>query len=218
MIYGSGNANNSFTGATGGGVEVALRAKLRYDINGDPQNIFNYDGDRTYTFDPLLSKAPANRSIFNFEFSINSDVGGTLNRNVNDLDYVLTVDVDPGPGVINAFAGDPVNVVFADHSFGDNTTGNGLGLEAVDPAGYLLLLVSNNVVQNSANLGFGFTPNPQLPGVYTFSLSAADSTGVLAATSIDVVVASAIPEPATIWLFGSMAALLGFGRRRMARG
>ncbi|MBL4892122.1 MAG: hypothetical protein JKX91_09925 [Rhizobiaceae bacterium] len=47
VIFGSGNANGSWTGVNTGGIEVALRGKLRYDTNGSPQNIFNYDGDHT---------------------------------------------------------------------------------------------------------------------------------------------------------------------------
>lgn len=41
VIFGSGNANGSFTIAQGSNMEIGLRAKLRYDTNGQPQNTFN---------------------------------------------------------------------------------------------------------------------------------------------------------------------------------
>ena len=67
VIFGSGNANGSFTTSTSGGIELGLRGKLRYNSSGSPENTFNYDGGNTYTFDPSNSSAPANRSIWNFE-------------------------------------------------------------------------------------------------------------------------------------------------------
>lgn len=213
VIFGTGNANGSFTGATGGSIEVGLRAKLRYDGAGLPQNVFNYDGDRTYTFDPSASAIPANRAVFNFEWHVNSDITGTINRNVNDIDWVLTLDGDPSAAVTPFFSGDMINgLPFADHAFGDNSTGNGGGAVATDAADYALFIASNNVAQNSANLGF-FIPAPGLPGTYTFALSGSDSTGVLASTSIDVIV-QAVPVPATLpFLMAGLGALV-LGRRR----
>ena len=99
--FGDGNDNGAFTIGTGTyekvttddlgniisttdiGVEIGLRAKLRFDENNQPQNIFNYDGVDTYTFE---ARAPLNgfndapnpadpgTAIWNFEWSVNTDV------------------------------------------------------------------------------------------------------------------------------------------------
>ena len=50
VIFGSGNANGSFTVASGGGVELGLRAKVRFNGSNLPENTFNYDGTKTYNF------------------------------------------------------------------------------------------------------------------------------------------------------------------------
>lgn len=222
VIFGSGNANGSFTGVNENGVELGLRGKLRYNLAGNPENTFNYDGDRTYTFDPINSNAPANRSIFNFEFSINSDSDGSLNRNLNALTYRLDVDIDPSAAINNAFSGDPINVFYADHSLGNNSTANGQGIEAYNfffLSNYSTLTSKNNVAQNSINLGFnGYTSTPQALGIYTFSLSAFDGDNLLASTSIDVIIGeptpNSIPVPATLPLLIGGLGLLAFMRRR----
>lgn len=173
VIFGSGNDNGAFTVATDKGVELGLRGKLRYDLSGRPQNTFNWDGVDTYTFDLLLSNAPANRSIWNFEWSINSDVGGTLGRSLCDLTYLLSID--SSVGTIGSIAFDPIALAFADHAIGNNATVNGSGAEATTAEEYAAMISANNVAQNSWNLGFFMsTPpgDPQLPGVYTISLKA----------------------------------------------
>lgn len=195
VVFGSGNANGSFTGINANGIELALRGKLRYDLNGNPQNIFNYDGDRTYTFDPANSNAPGNRAIWNFEFSIdvtNTNVGTFAN---SGLQFLLGVDTDPTAAVLNAggpFGFDPLMV------FTDNAGGMG-------------------VAQNSQNLGFtGYTMlDPQLAGIYTISLTAFDGNEILT-TSIDIVVESAqVSAPATLPLV--TLAMLAFGVRRLRK-
>lgn len=217
VIFGSGNANGSWTGFNSIVVELGLRGKLRYNLNGAPENTFNYDGNRTYTFDPANSVAPSNRSIFNFEFSINSAPTSGFSRTLDGFTYQLNIDIDPSAAIVNGFSGDPINVGFADHSFGTNSTANGAGVEATSAANYTSLLATNNVAQNSWNLGFGFTPNdPQLPGIYTISLSALSFNQVVGITSIDVVIGApaTVPVPATIPLLMAGLALLAFSRRR----
>ena len=50
VIFGSGNANGGFTTDCANGVELGLRAKLRHNAVGAPENTFNSNGDGTYTF------------------------------------------------------------------------------------------------------------------------------------------------------------------------
>ena len=164
VFFGLGNGNGGWTGVndTTVGIEVALRGKLRYDLNGDPQDIFNYDGDRTYTFDPANSNAPSDRAIFNIEFSVNSDtfLTGTANRNVNDIIWSISIDGDPSATNTPIFP--PFDFIngnmpdYADHSFGDENTEQSMGQEAPvgDTAAYFALRAGNNVAQNSTNLGF----------------------------------------------------------------
>ena len=63
VIFGSGNANGSFSGDNSNGVVAGLRAKLRYDSNGNPTNTFNYDGDHTYRFNVSDGNAPGSKSF-----------------------------------------------------------------------------------------------------------------------------------------------------------
>lgn len=193
VVFGSGNANGSFTGINENGVELGLRGKLRYDLNGLPQNIFNYDGDRTYTFDAADSVAPANRSIWNFEFSIDvSNTNGITLAN-SGYEFLIGIDTDPTAGVLNAFS----------------------------PFGFDPLLFTDNaggmsVAQNSQNLGFGYTmQDPQLAGIYTISLTAFNANETLT-TSIDIVVnAAEVSAPATLSLV--TLAMLAFGVRRLRK-
>jgi hypothetical protein len=90
VIFGSGNANGSFTVSESGGVELGLRGKLRYNSAGLPENVFNYDGVKTYVFDPAFSNAPSNRSIWNFEWSINSNADGNSGFNLDALTYTTS--------------------------------------------------------------------------------------------------------------------------------
>ncbi|MDZ7712170.1 MAG: hypothetical protein U5L06_03185 [Rhodovibrio sp.] len=122
---------------------------------------------------------------------------------------------------------DPINLPFADHAIGDNTTVNGGGTVAADASGYSTLIAGNNVAQNSWNYEFfndgvaavaqlaGF--DPTVPGLYTIELEAFDQACTsLAATSINV---QTIPLPGTALLFGAALAALGagLGSRRLHR-
>ena len=49
MLYGSG-INGAFTVGRGNGVELGLRAQLRFDENNHARNIFNSNNDGTYRF------------------------------------------------------------------------------------------------------------------------------------------------------------------------
>lgn len=226
VIFGSGNANGSFTGATMDDVEVALRAKLRFNNSGAPENTFNYDGDRTYTFDSSQGVAPAGAAIWSFDFSINVDPFDTIadgDDDLDDLTYVLSLDLDPSAAT-NFFQIDPINVPFADHAIGTNATANGDGIVATDAVSYADLIANNNVAQNSVNYGFlaplgipGFDPN--VDGTYTIGLEAFFLGGSLASTSIDVVFqnlnVAPVPLPAGFPLL--LAGLGGFAWLRRSR-
>lgn len=205
VIFGSGNEDGNFSGINENGVELALRAKLRFDGSGLPQNIFNFDGNDTYTFDAGASANPGNRSLFNFEYSVNSDSAGILNRSLDDLNFVLEFDIDPTAG-IDYIAINPLEL-FTDNALGNNFTANGGGVVG----GFIQL---HNVAQNSQNLGFGFSSDPDLPGIYSFRLSADDGVDSYS-TEINVVVtgASAVPVMGTLPLLGGGLALLGLAGR-----
>ncbi len=213
VIFGTGNANGSFTGVNMNNVELGLRGKLRYNLAGLPENTFNYDGDRTYTFLAADSNAPANRSAFNFEWSINVDPADSVGRFMADLTYLLSIDFDPSAAIGNVVAADPITVFFADHAFGNNSTGNGAGVNATSLPHYQSLISTSNVAQNSWNLGF-FEPmgfDPQTFGTYTIGLQAFDGQMELASTSIDIVYGapSVVPVPATLPLL--VLGLVGLG-------
>lgn len=222
VIFGDGNANGSFTGVNQNNVELALRGKVRYNTDtnidgvGNPENTFNYDGDKTYTFLPSQSNAPADRSAFNFEWSINSNVSGATDGTwvLNDLTYFLEIDYDPTIGT-DFVSFDPINQPIADHAFGTNSTANGEGTQVSATNSYASLISHNNVAQNSWNLGF-FEPmgfDPQTQGIFTMNLSAFLNGALQASTSIDIIYgeipASVVSTPSTLLFM--FAGLFGLG-------
>ena len=230
VIFGSGNANGAFTVDTNNGVELGLRAKLRFDAANNPQNIFNSNGDGTYSFAAVLPPsgfgfAPGSTStaIWNFEWAINSDVAGTSGVALDDLIYEILIDFDPGLGT-NFQAFDPINLAYADHAIGNNSTANGGGVSAPsnDTVAYAALIANNNVAQNSWNMEFfdnagaGFPFVGDADGQYEFILKASDSNGLLASTQISVIVGAGapIPEPSSALLFGAVLLSVSWRVRR----
>lgn len=241
VIFGSGNANGAFTVDRNNGVELGLRAKLRHNASGQPENTFNSNGDGTYSF--AAGVAPTQSfptAVWSFEWSVNSAAwtgqigqGGQIGQDgqhiqdgqniqdgrvLSELIYELGIDSDPGLGTLYSTS-DPINVFWADHAFGTNATGNGGGTEASLSNLYWDLIDNNNVAQNSQKADWWIDDfDPTVDGTYDIYLSASDpEDNELARTSIQVIVGNGatatVPVPAPLALFGLGLFLLGFARR-----
>lgn len=213
VIFGTGNSNHGFTVETEGSLELGLRAKLRYGPSGANDAlgvgiIQNVAGD--YLFDSNISSAPANKAMWNFDWTINSNFDGN-GGNLNTYSYAIGIDLDP-TAATNMLSGDPIGPL-SDAAFGDNSTGNGAGTVGFAP----LLAFSNNIAQNSSNYGFAlpFTFFALGDGLYTVSLSAFDGGTLVSSVSINVIVApAAVPLPAGLPLLVVALGGLGLIRRR----
>jgi len=217
VIFGSGNANGSFTGQTANNIEVGLRGKQRYPA----ANTFNYDGDHTYTFDStVLTTNPLNRSVFNFEWSVNVDQNGLSGDKLSAYDYSFGFDTDPTSGVSYTFIDPFTTLGYFDHALGTNATANGGGIESSSNAELVTNMGVFNVAQQSSNLGFGFSSDPDLAGLYSFSFSVFEkgTQTLLSSSTINVAVAPLpVPEPATLSLVLGALGLLGYASRRRAK-
>lgn len=224
LINGSGNDNGAFTTDRDNGVELGLRGKLRHNASGNPENTFNSNGDGTYTFN--VGVAPGQSlptAEWSFEWSINTDYLGTSGLNLNDFNYVLGLDTDPGLGT-SFITFDPIHdvnpgtgTVQWDHAMGDNSTGNGGGVSisnsSNDAAGYATNIDTYNVAQQSWKPHWfipGFDPNVE--GTYDFYLAAFDGNGAqVARTDIQIGAVVPIPGAAGLGLLG--LGLIGAHRR-----
>ncbi|MBD3586025.1 PEP-CTERM sorting domain-containing protein [Salinimonas sp. HHU 13199] len=210
VIYGGGNANGAFTVDSRNGVELGLRAKLRFDETNQPASIYNSDGAGKYYFDNIApptgfgwDEGSSSSAIWNFDFSVNSNVDGSGSV-LSDFTYLLEIDYDPG--VTTQFlAFDLINQPDADHAIGSDGTGNLNPKDAEES--YSFLINNNNVAQNSWNMEFfnndEFTFTNTDDGLYDIRLSAFDNGDEIASTSIQVVSgdgAMEVPAPATALL------------------
>ena len=228
IIFGSGNADGGFTIKTVstavGGIEIALRAKLRFDDQsscsafggaftniGCPQNTFNYDGTDSYAFSLANGNPPPGYAMWNYEWSVSLLDGGTIAELVDDGARAdLAYDIDPGAGTTFQ----TYSVTDFDAWYGDLSTVNGDG--AYDDTG--TPVAGATVAQNSVNYGF-ILGAPLGAGTYDIELRLYNVHGdFIGDTGITVNVAP-IPVPAALPL-GALA-LGGLGlyarRQRMAR-
>jgi len=195
VIFGSGNGNGFFTVErnAAAGVEVGLRAKIPY------HSLYNSQGDGRYIFtlaETDHDNDPTTPNRFNIEFSVNADYLGTTGNVVGDFAYEIGIDSDPSEAVSYQI-GDPINVgggLFApDHSFGDNSTGNGQGVQAIFYATYLNYLNTYNVVQNSNKYqdyaeAFSFAYDPNIDATYDVYLAVKSGATILAMSQIRVII------------------------------
>jgi hypothetical protein len=226
VIFGSGNANGSFTVDRSNGVELGLRGKLRHDATGQPQNVFNSNGSGAYSF--AAGVAPTQSSptaVWSYEWSINSNFDGTSGWNLDDLTYSLRLDMNPTQATA-FFSFDPVNGLnpgtvggYWDHSIGTNTTTYQNDSKAGDKPTYDGLIANNNVAQNSWKAHWyipGF--NPTVDGTYDIELAAYSGSTQVANSRIQIIVGAggaAVPDSgATVALVGiAFAGLVGLRRR-----
>jgi len=209
VIFGSGNDNGSFTVTTfdyGGIIELGLRAKLRYNDASNPENTFNWDGVNTYTFAPTAG-TPANRSVFNYEWSINTQDSGPSIESLIGSGGSARIEYDTDPSVLINFVS--YNPFEFDAYYGTNATGNGGG--TYDDTG--TPVSGKTVAQNSVNYGFiGGAPLGQ--GIYDVRLSAFNSSGEQLGSTAISIRTNSVPEPSILALMGLGLAGLSFARYR----
>ncbi len=222
IIFGSGNANGSFTVNRANGIELGLRGKLRHNASGAPENTYNSNGDGTYSFDAVqaFGQSP-NTAVWSFEWSINVDYDNSTGLDLDDLTYQLAYDSDASVGV-NFQYFDVINALtYFDHAIGDNTTTNGGGSVAADDADYASLIASNNIAQNSWKAHWFLADfDPTVDGEYDFMLTAFDGERELASTRMQIIAgqgAAEVPEPTGVALLLSALAGLCFTRRKMSK-
>lgn len=209
IIFGSGNDNGSFTVTTfdaGGDIELGLRAKLRYNDDGIAENTFNWDGIDTYSFAPTAG-TPANRSVFNYEWSINTDDTGNTIASLIGSGARAQIDFDIDPSASTNFISyDPFDF---DAYYGTNSTPNGGG--TYDNTG--TPVAGATVAQNSVNYAWaGGTGGPLGSGIYDVRLSAFNSNGEqVGSTAIRI---NTVPTPSILALMVLGFAGLGFARCR----
>ena len=232
IIFGSGNANGSFTVFQNEYLELGLRGKLRHNAVGAPENTFNSNGDGTYSFAAGVAPTqPSPTAVWSFEWSINTNWADDFDLNLSDFTYLMGIDTNPG--LATAFqVFDPINglnpnfgEVRWDHAIGNNSTGNGGGGNFVaSEAIYANALASNNVAQNSWKAHWFFGPgfDPTLDATYNIYLEAFNANGGSEGRSeIQIIVGNGgsrtIAEPMSLAMFS--VGLLGLVslRRKFSR-
>jgi hypothetical protein len=220
ILFGAGNLNGNFStnDPTTSNIEIGLRAKQRFPA----ANIFNNNFNGTYSFGTGIGVGgQAGRPLWNFEWSINTDVSGLGGIDIKDLTYQIRIDYDPSPFGTNYQSFDPIHslnpnngLVLWDHGIGDNNTPNGGGDNDAGrtAATYDTLIDNNNVAQNSWSLSFyddaTHIIDPNINGTYTIQLEAFIPGAAPIMASIDVIVGSGHPTPEPV-AFLTWAGLIG---------
>ena len=225
-IFGNGgNTNRGFTVTQENGIELGLRAKVRYPSASDSIAALGNGGTSSVYTQQAGAVGTSFRPTWAFDWSINSDWENGAVK-LGAYDYRISLDVDPdgaGTTFYSTLYGqdDPVNfsgTPTPDHSFGNNSTGANAGTERVNfnvLSEYQDLVDGNNLVQNTFNYSFMFSDlsvfDPSRNGVYTIKLEAFEkgTSNLLASSSIDV---NVVPLPAGALLIGT--AFLGAGAVR----
>lgn len=210
IIFGSGNSNRGFTVETVGDLELGLRAKQRYTAPNDAIGAgIIQDAAGNYLFDSTGQSVPANRSIWNFDWSINTDTadGSTA---LDAYDFSISVDFDPSAAE-NLVTYDPLSAISTGYYLGTNASGNGsAGFDSGGDEDFSQF----NVAQNSVNMGF-LPGAPLGAGQYSVSLSAFSAGNLVASTRINVYVdtqPAPVPLPA-----GALLLPVGLGAFALMR-
>lgn len=231
VFFGDGNSNEFFTVSQAGGVEIGMRAKLRYPTpqNSDQSNTLGYEiEDGSYYF--ATTDNGSGQAIWNLDWSVNSDFNqGTPASTGNKLSaytYDLKFEFAPqSGGSTSSVNGTPLPTL-SDNYYGDNSTTSGNGtqpgfLGGLFPPSTSTLQDTYNVAQNSTNVGFsGLLPSTVTQnGIYTITFSVLDGINTIATNQIKVYAGvnppAAVPEPASMALFGmGVVGLIGGGAAR----
>ena len=219
VIFGAGNTNGAFTvdvqSYVDYSIELGLRAKLRFDANNDPQNVYNSNGNGPSSFP--AGAAPGGFSwqpnspttpVWNFEFAVNVNQTSLGIMTLDDFTYELGLDLDADLAASLYLSFDPITptlgMPYFDHSIGDNTTDETNDLVAGDAVTYASYLAAYPVAQNSWNYEFfneapfdGFDPADD--GVYQIYLKAFHGGAVVAHTEISVLVGGPVGTESTSW-------------------
>lgn len=213
-IFGNGNSalNYTTTTADNGNLLLALRGKNRA-TGATPSVDDVYGSFQTGDADA----GPNVRSFANMEWAIDVDPLGALPRTLATSGYTFTLGFDTDPSAaISLFYLDPLTAFGGvnDNSYGNFDTASGAGVEVGNAAGS----ATYSKVANSFNLAFFPTSaNVFANGTYSFVLNAFDNNGLVASTSIDIVVGDGgtpVPEPSTV--IGGLA-FAGIAASRLLR-
>lgn len=216
-------ANGGWTITRDGDIEVALRAKLRYDPSGQITNLTRFDGNNNYFFDPADGVAPAGLAIWNFEWSIFTS-RNLLGEYIWDLTVTtpLGVAASINPASTNIFTERGYATSIGNFNDGFTTAANRNYAQGTRNVGSMLNTFSENVSRTGdwplAEAAANGLFRVELTGTYQGSGGLGDlfvSMNVL----VEPIAPAPIPLPAPIILLATgMLALCGASRGRRQGG